>query len=201
MDTRPVLVLAGLRRSGKSSIQRVVFSRMSPNETLFLESTHRPARHAVPGFVDFELWDLPGHADDAAAAPDLDWRRCGGLVFVLDAQDDYIDALARLHATLLAVLPGNPALPVHIFIHKVDSLPPDSLSDLQRELHARLSDELGESGINVEPSWYLTSIYDHSVFEAMSKVVQRMLKEGGGLENLLNHFCSVRIDLPIATFG
>ena len=38
-EQRPRLLLLGGRRSGKSSIQRVVFHKMSPHETLFLEST------------------------------------------------------------------------------------------------------------------------------------------------------------------
>ena len=36
----PHILLMGPRRSGKSSIQRVVFYKMSPHETLFLESTN-----------------------------------------------------------------------------------------------------------------------------------------------------------------
>jgi Ras-related GTP-binding protein C/D len=48
-ESKPKILLMGLRRqlfdflnvcrSGKSSIQKVVFHKMSPNETLFLEST------------------------------------------------------------------------------------------------------------------------------------------------------------------
>lgn len=38
---KPKILLFGLRRSGKSSIQKVVFHKMSPNETLFLESTNK----------------------------------------------------------------------------------------------------------------------------------------------------------------
>ena len=37
---RPHILLMGPRRGGKSSIQRVVFHKMSPHETLFLESTN-----------------------------------------------------------------------------------------------------------------------------------------------------------------
>ena len=37
---RPRILLMGARRGGKSSIQRVVFHKMSPHETLFLESTN-----------------------------------------------------------------------------------------------------------------------------------------------------------------
>ena len=36
----PHILLMGPRRSGKTSIQRVVFYKMSPHETLFLESTN-----------------------------------------------------------------------------------------------------------------------------------------------------------------
>lgn len=41
ISTSPKILLFGLRRSGKSSIQKVVFHKMSPNETLFLESTNK----------------------------------------------------------------------------------------------------------------------------------------------------------------
>lgn len=34
-------VIMGLKRSGKTSIRKVVFQKMSPNETLFVESTAR----------------------------------------------------------------------------------------------------------------------------------------------------------------
>ena len=34
-------------RSGKSSIQKVVFHKMSPNETLFLESTNKIVKDGI----------------------------------------------------------------------------------------------------------------------------------------------------------
>ncbi|NXC41909.1 RRAGC protein, partial [Penelope pileata] len=39
-------------------------------------------------------------------------------------------------------------------------------------------------------SFYLTSIYDHSIFEAFSKVVQKLIPQLPTLENLLNIFIS-----------
>lgn len=44
-------------------------------------------------------------------------------------------------------------------------------------------------------SFYLTSIYDHSIFEAFSKVVQKLIPQLPTLENLLNIFISVRTQL------
>lgn len=42
-------------------------------------------------------------------------------------------------------------------------------------------------------SFYLTSIYDHSIFEAFSKVVQKLIPQLPTLENLLNLFISVSV--------
>ncbi|VDN44584.1 unnamed protein product [Dibothriocephalus latus] len=41
LDEKPKIFLMGLRRSGKSSIQKVVFHKMAPTETLYLESTNK----------------------------------------------------------------------------------------------------------------------------------------------------------------
>ena len=60
---KPKILLMGPRRSGKSSIQKVVFHKMSPNETLFLESTNKVQKDDVSNssFVQFSIWDFPGN--------------------------------------------------------------------------------------------------------------------------------------------
>ena len=40
-EAKPRIILMGLRRSGKTSISSVVFAKLSPSESLFLESTTR----------------------------------------------------------------------------------------------------------------------------------------------------------------
>lgn len=61
-EQKPRILLMGLRRSGKSSIQKVVFHKMSPNETLFLESTNKIVKDDInnSSFVQFSIWDFPG---------------------------------------------------------------------------------------------------------------------------------------------
>lgn len=55
----------GPRRSGKTSIERVVFHKMSPHETLFLESTNQVDVKLVANnsFVKFQTWDFGGDRD------------------------------------------------------------------------------------------------------------------------------------------
>lgn len=49
-------------------------------------------------------------------------------------------------------------------------------------------------------SFHLTSIYDHSIFEAFSKVVQKLIPQLPTLENLLNILISVRKHLSFPFF-
>ena len=58
----PHILLMGPRRSGKTSIQRVVFYKMSPHETLFLESTNTLDIKFIANneLVQFQVWDFPG---------------------------------------------------------------------------------------------------------------------------------------------
>lgn len=76
-------------RSGKTSIRKVVFNKMSPNETLFVESTPRVTTETVTSsFINFETIEFPGQMSpfDAAMDPHGTFARCGALLFVIDAQ-------------------------------------------------------------------------------------------------------------------
>ena len=194
----------GTRRGGKSSIQNVVFHRMSPHETLFLESTNRTIKHdiASSSFLRFEVWDFPGHLDTASAAinPELTYGSgCGALVWVIDAQSDYYEALSRLQATIAVAHRINPTIVFEVFLHKVDNpnpnptpsptpypeprpnAPPSAVQvdlftedqrvECQRDVQSHLADEMQTACLGqVKINFHLTSIYDHSVFEAFSKV-------------------------------
>lgn len=192
---KPRILLMGLRRSGKSSIQKVVFHKMSPNETLFLESTAKIFKDDVSSdsFINFQIWDIPGQIDYFDPAFDLEviFGSAGALIFVIDAQDDYMDALVCLHKTVTRAFKYNPQIKFEVFIHKVDGLSDDQKMDTQREIHQRANEDLHEAAVErLHLSFYLTSIYDHSIFEAFSKVVQKLIPQLPTLENLLNVFIS-----------
>ncbi|CAG2215454.1 RRAGC_D [Mytilus edulis] len=178
-------------RSGKSSIQKVVFHKVSPNETLFLESTNKIVKEDISNssFVQFQIWDLPGQFNpmDANFDPENIFGGCGAIIFVIDAQDEYMNALTKLHTTVAKAFKINPDIKFEVFIHKVDGLSDDHKIEAQRDIHQRASDNLTDEGLeNLRLSFYLTSIYDHSIFEAFSKVVQKLIPQLSVLENLLN---------------
>ncbi|CAD6500807.1 BgTH12-06513 [Blumeria graminis f. sp. triticale] len=182
----------GLRRSGKSSISSVVFHKMPPHETLFIESTARLQKDSMLSFMDFQVWDFPGQIDFLDSSFDLDaiFGEIGALIWVIDAQDDYLEAIARLNSTFLNLQPHYPQVNIEVFIHKVDGLSDDYKLDVQRDIVQRIQDELSDNGIeNAQINFHLTSIYDHSIFEAFSKVIQKLIPHLSTLEALLNNLC------------
>jgi len=181
----------GLRRGGKSSIQKVVFHKLSPNETLFLESTSKVVKDDInnSSFVQFQIWDFPGQIDffDPTFDSEHIFGGSGALIFVIDAQDDYREALIRLHQTVTRAYQVNQNIKFEVFIHKVDGLSDDRKIEAQRDIHQRATDDLADAGLEgIHLSFYLTSIYDHSIFEAFSRVVQKLIPQLPTLENLLN---------------
>ncbi|KAI9283966.1 ras-related GTP-binding protein [Umbelopsis sp. AD052] len=191
---KPRILLMGLQRSGKSSIQRVVFNKMPPNDTLYLESTTKIQKEDVTrSFIDFQVWDFPGQINFFETAYDSEeiFGAVGALIFVIDAQDDYREAVNRLHYTVTSAYRVNPKITFEVLIHKVDGLSDDYKIDTQRDIQQRTADALADAQMeHIQLSYYLTSIYDHSIYEAFSKIIQKLIRELPTLENLLNVLCS-----------
>ncbi|TPX44823.1 hypothetical protein SeLEV6574_g04267 [Synchytrium endobioticum] len=104
LPEKPRLLLVGLRRSGKSSIRRVVFYKMAANDTLYLEPTV--------------------HVNDPSFRSDAIFATCKVLVFVIDSQDDSLDAVQRLHGIVAEAYKVNPSIHFEVFIHKADQIGP-----------------------------------------------------------------------------
>lgn len=63
-----------------------------------------------------------------------------------------------------------------------------------RQIHERVSDRLLDMSPEYEQmqlNFHLTSVYDHSLHEAMSRVLHKLIDALPFLEELLNVFCAV----------
>lgn len=196
----PCMLLMGPRRGGKTSIQRVVFQKMSPHETLFrLEATQQLERAIVDHtpLCRFTVWDFPGdyYGDDDGSNRVFisDKSVAKSLIFVVDAQDEpYDHVLSSFTNAVTRTLELNPNIAIEVFINKVDGelfLSDESKYDCRRDIMTQVTDELVDSGVSpdsIHIRYHLTSIYDHSIYEALSRVVQRLIPQLPTLENLLN---------------
>ena len=129
-------------RSGKTSIDKVIFQNMSPHETLFLESTSSCdiSNNLSNRLVQFQTWDFGGDLNlqseiycntTTSGNPPLSLENIfinsNTLVYVIDAQeDDYEDSLPKLAETISMAYAANPNINFEVFLHKVDG---DFMSD------------------------------------------------------------------------
>lgn len=92
-------------------------------------------------FIKFQIWDFPGHIDfcDSGFLSDSLFCESGAIIFVIDAQDDYMSALQRLTATVEYAYRRNPKIKYEVFIHKVDGLLDDQKIEIQRDIAQRVN--------------------------------------------------------------
>lgn len=168
---------------------------MSPHETLFrLESTQYLERAVVDHtpLCRFTVWDFPGDYYGESKDENV-FEGAASLIFVVDAQDEpYDHVLQSFTNAVTRAFELNPNIVIEVFINKVDGelfLSDESKYDCRRDIMTQVTDELTDAGVSpdsIHIRYHLTSIYDHSIYEALSRVVQRLIPQLPTLENLLN---------------
>eukprot|EP01071_Lankesteria_metandrocarpae_P012253 Lankesteria_metandrocarpae@DN5639_c0_g1_i1.p1 len=190
----PKVLLCGLPRSGKTSIGRVVFFKTSPHETLYCNSTDSVEIYKASNtwLVNFTLIDVPGallldsHFDEAL------FPSVTSLIFVIDAQGDpYTSDVAHCKSVFKRASSHNPEILLQVFIHKTDGdifSVEEVRTVCQRDIQDKLVGHLLQysTGLLDNVLFFSTSIYDHTVFEACSRVVQRFVPQTQHLEALLD---------------
>ena len=129
----------------------------------------------------------------------------------MGGQDLYQQPIVRLADAVVTAYQHHPGMHLEVFVHKADVLSEeykigawrvcvqpkggaDGREENFRLFQQRVTDEL----IDISPEYeqipiefHLTSIYDHSLHEAFSRVLHKLIPSLPYLEDLLNVFCAV----------
>lgn len=197
-DNLPKIVVCGLRRSGKSSVLRVLFNKLSPHEASYIEPTTGPTflPMSTNPLLNMRIAEIPGNWqwDESAEMDEIFFAKCQSLIFVIDSSsEDVPSAVYSLSKRVIArALAVNSEIHVHLFLHKIDAnykFDPDSV---QAESNKALFMQTIVSKISqdvkrrIDLSAHCTSIFDTSIHEAFSKVVQRPLLASGKVEQIMD---------------
>ncbi|KIY69114.1 Gtr1/RagA G protein Gtr2 [Cylindrobasidium torrendii FP15055 ss-10] len=188
--TRTKILLLGLRRSGKSSIVQTLFHNLPPKQTFYLEPTLRIEKITYDTVIPLEIWDCPGNITLESLKPLAQFRT---IIFVIDIRDILKQAIAKLVDFVITIHDQNPGAHFEIFVHKVERLQEDDKLESFRQIEARVSDSLFEHSSDFTQLPFaaqMTSVYDHSLHRAFSKVLLKLVGLLPYLEELLNVFCS-----------
>ena len=87
------------------------------------------------------------HASGSAApTPEvLTWTEVSAVIFVIDAQDDYYEALSKLQTVILSAFAENQTIEFHVFVHKIDGYSNDYRQDTLGTIQGKVLDDLVDS--------------------------------------------------------
>ncbi|OQO05857.1 hypothetical protein B0A48_09952 [Cryoendolithus antarcticus] len=144
-------------------------------------------------FTEITFSELPSHipASSPEIATPQNYASLGAVLWLIDIQDEYLSTLPSLIQTAVFFHTHYPRLHFSVLVHKTDGLSPEYRNDAYREIRQRVQDELSDAGIpEYEIAFHQTSIFDLSIFDAMSKILQRLIPQLPALEALLTRLCS-----------
>lgn len=182
----------GLRRGGKSSIRQVIFHDMQPIETLYLESTTKLAVEKLDSLADFVVEEIPGKLDVMNSDFEFSsiFKGVSSVIYVIDSQDEYLMALQNVVQVIEQGHKVSPSIHFEILIHKVDGLNEEFRLDTKRDIIQRINDDLVDIGTyDADITFHMTSIFDQSIIEAFSRIIQKLVPELSSLTQLLDLFC------------
>ncbi|KAF7968799.1 hypothetical protein HWV62_29266 [Athelia sp. TMB] len=189
---RTKILLLGLRRAGKTSILNVLFNKLAPKQSFYLETTMRITKHTIDTVIPLEIWDCPGNITVQDLGTSL--TEFSSMVFVIDIRDVYQQPISRLVDFIYAAHQENPELNLELFVHKAEKMQEEDKIENFRQIHERVNDRLQDILPDYEQlnplDFHLTSVYDHSLHEAFSRVLHKLIGSLPYLEDLLNIFCA-----------
>ncbi|KAF8322641.1 hypothetical protein DL93DRAFT_2050327 [Clavulina sp. PMI_390] len=192
---RKKILLMGHKRSGKTACKEVAFHGMTAKETFLLEPTRKVTKENLDVLIPIQVWDCP--ANYPVENLPLLLGAFFTIIYVIDIQDDYgapIHLLLQLMAQIY-VETKDQARPLNleVYVHKADGMSDDYKLEYFRHLQERILEGCldHEKPIqNITPTYHLTSAYDHTLFEAWSRTIQKLIDPLGPLDNLMNVLCS-----------
>jgi Ras-related GTP-binding protein C/D len=143
-------------------------------------------------FLSFIIYDAPGQLNFLELSFDITgiFDNIDTIIWVFDAQTEWVDALIRFHGTLMILKDRFPNMNLEVFIHKVEGMSDEYALEIKEDIIRRTEEELMDnerSGMAIR--YHLTSIYDRTVWEALSRVVQRVTPRLNAVEGLLDSLC------------
>lgn len=172
------VLLMGRNEAGKTSMQSIIFSQMKPKETEFLMYTNKINVSSINFLgTEFTLADCGGqqtHLDEYLSKyPEDVFSNVAMLIYVFDIeyledkdyQQSYIDILSRL-------LDFSPGAKIFVLIHKIDKIKASDLPP-KRRLCTQIVQRLTVQ--NSIEKIFFTSIWDDTLYNAWSQIVQSMI--------------------------
>ena len=197
------IIITGTSESGKTSIKKVTFEKNYPYETVFNGKTVEPEKLNVKsmGFCELNIIEFPStfSFDKSTEVYNKYLSNCQVLIFLIDTQEQFHPQIEYFEKSILPIFEKYNKIPLYIFLHKVDNtnIGQNDYMKQRGEIQSKFKNLLSnhQKKLNSEEinlTFYLTSIYNSTLFEAFSRIFQDLLPQNKNLSSLieiLSHNC------------
>lgn len=191
------IVITGTSKSGKTSIKKVLFEKMSPYESVFNETTEKPETYTVQslGCCELNVTEFPATFcfDKCNDECEKILSTCGTLIFVLNSQESLNQQYEYFRNNILQIFCKYKQLSLTVFIHKKDNSNVASSEftkqngEIMTKFKTMLSQYQKDCNLkDLKATYHITTIYNSSLFETFSKIFQNMMPQNQNLSLLLD---------------
>ena len=186
----------GTQKSGKTSIRKVVFEKMSPNKSIFNQSTSKieTIQIEIIRNCKISITEFPHNIlsiEQISTIENNYLKNCGTLIYVFDFQDNSNTPFDYFIQNIIPLV-KNHSITVSIFIHKTDI----ELNLSNKEFEKKINEiklKFNQLIKTFDFNYYITSIYDNSIFEKFSRIFRRTVPQLTNISRLvedLNENCN-----------
>ena len=192
------IIITGASQSGKTSLKKVIFEKKYPYETVFNEPTKAPEKLQVEslGYCNLNLTEFPYTFTYEKCTDDCEdyLSKCQVLIFLIDTQNPINPQYDYFKNSILPIFAKHKTISLYVFLHKIDNtnICQSDYNKQRGEIHSKMKQmcsqyqkDIGIDEINL--NFYVTSIYNSTLFEAFSKIFQNMMPQNKNLSNLIDH--------------
>ena len=178
----------GTQKSGKTSIRKVVFEKMSPNKSIFNQSTSKieTIQIEIVRNCKLSITEFPHNIlsiEQISTIENNYLKNCGTLIYVFDFQDNSNTPFDYFIQNIIPLV-KNHSITVSIFIHKTDI----ELNLSNKEFEKKINEiklKFNQLIKSFDFNYYITSIYDYSLFEKFSRIFRRTVPQLTNISNLV----------------
>ena len=187
--------------SGKTSIKKVIFDKIPPYELELNKQKNIEYDNTLYnlGYCKLNIIEFPSSFSFAKAPKEYDkyLKLCNVLIFIVDynpTKESKTEQMDYFKNNILPILNKYPSISLYIFIHKIDNYNCNSILQSQYNEEAKQIQSQIEQQMypifdedKLKNKLFITSIYDSTLIEAFSNILQNILPQNENLCILLSN--------------
>jgi len=189
------IIITGASKSGKTSIKKVIFEKKYPYETVYNKPTEYPESLQVDslGYFYLNLTEFPSSFSSKDVNEyDKYLSKAQSLIFVIDTQTPLNPQYDYLKNVIPTLFKYKSSISLCVFLHKIDNSNSGQTDYYKQrdEIASTVEQICKEANLSdLKVSYFATSIYNSSLFEAFSKIFQN-IPQNRNLSALIDHLAN-----------